>query len=201
MTQFKAINQIENKLKELTGCKHDLRSSDFIIPTENQNALIIKEQGNDADLAVCLQKDILERLGERDFPNDFSFKLLPDLSVVVEELSHFNYYCENALLDQSLSELELEVQGEVDKFAYALECLHLKNAQDLKDQLFEVMFGELTLGGWVDESEVQRYYEAHQIARQFCRHVLDQKDRVDNWHRGFKEFYQRSGAEKLSTKF
>src|SRR5690606_15861498 len=103
------------------------------------------------------------RLAHASLPHDFAFDRLPDLSVAIEELSHFNLYCHRALNDQPISALEMEVQGEVDKFALALQWLEEKNEGHFKDKLFEILFDQVALGSWVDQQERERYEDAHRI--------------------------------------
>lgn len=190
-----SIEQIHESLKRLNGIEHSFSPEDFLIPTEAQNALLISQSSSDADLAICLENRILKVLQEKQFPRDFDLSLLPDLSVAVEELSHFNFFCVHASHERSLSLLEMEVQGEVDKFAFALDCLEQQNALNFKHALFEQCFESFQLGPWVAADEVERYRQAHQIARAFCRRLLKSFEHREQL---LKEFFRLPTQDKLS---
>ena len=168
------IDQIELRLREMNGVSHYLHARDFILPTKAQNSLLIAEKNGQADVAICLTEALLKRFESLQLPQDFSLEVQPALSVIVEELSHFNFYCVHASHGREITGLDMELQAEIDKFSFALDCLHEQNLKDLEDQLFEMHFGRLQLGDWVKPEEEERYAEAHRIARAFCRQLLRQ---------------------------
>jgi hypothetical protein len=183
------IDQIDRRLKEINGTSHDFSSLDFIVPTEEKNLLVVSETDKDSELAVCLRKDLLDRLKSSKLPEDFDLELLPDLSIVIEELSHFNFYCESALFNRKLSSLDLEIQAEVDKFAVSLNCLEAQNEFDLRHALFDSLFDDLKMGDWVSEDEKTRYEQAHSVARAFCRQVLEASSSYEKAEEQFKIFF------------
>lgn len=196
--KFSFLDEIQSQLSVLNGKENPLRPADFLIKTENQNALLVNQIGDEADLAICLSAQLLEKFQNQNFPKDFELSDFPDLSIVVEELSHFNFFCDNALRNQEVSALELEVQGEVDKFGFALECLHAQNEKQLADEVFEVLFREARVGSWVKPEEKERYFQAHDIARGFCRKVLDQTKDLQEQRKLFRGFFSAPLSKKLN---
>jgi len=197
MTYGPILLQVDSRLKKINGIQHSWQVEDFVMPTETENTLLISERGEDADLAICLQKDLLDELSGLSFPNDFSLKVFPRVSLLVEELSHFHFYCVNATHQRKISALEMEVQAEVDKFSFALDCLEEMNLRNLEDDVFGILFNQLQLGPWVKSEERSRYQEAHQIARAFCRKLLrSTTDRSAT----IQEFYRMSPEERLNPK-
>lgn len=187
------IREVDQRLKSLNAVKNQFDSVDFVVPHAEKNALVVKEAEGESEVAVFLKQELLTQLQDLRFPHDFDLSVLPDLSVIIEELSHFNYYCDRALRNIKVSSLELELQAEVDKFAFALDCLDEQNETHLKDELFSVIFGELKLGAWVkDSADVDRYQQAHEVARQFCREVLNQSSGMLEARQHFRNFYQKS---------
>ena len=178
---------------------------DFVVPSKQKNAFVVKEAGEgleqEAEVLVCLQEEVLARLANKKFPEDFSLELLPDLSVVIEELSHFNTFCQKAVLDRGISSLELEVQAEVDKFGIALDWLEKRNEAHLRDQVFDTLLGECVLGDWVEPQHESRYRDAHEIARNFCRRVLEKNLQGADLHQELQKFFNLSKDHKLSSKF
>ena len=201
MQSWNLLKQIQAHWEELNGFQNEHFCQDYVQESTERNALLVKEVGGEAELLLCIKKDLLDRLSSAELPKDFHLNLLPDLSVVVEELSHFNTFCDRAIKDQEISQLELEVQGEVDKFGVALQWLDQRNEAHLQDEIFRILFDDLRLGGWVSEAEKARYEEAHHIARNFCRQVMDQDLSPKERQKEFRDFFIRPTAEKISIKF
>jgi len=195
---MKALKQIHQSLQDLNGIETSLSIMDFVKPTKGLNKVIFQEENEVAEIAVCLNEKLLSRVEDTNLPEDFSLEKLPDLSVVVEELSHFNTYCEKALKDQPVSELELEVQAEVDKFGLALEWLSKRNEDHLKEQVFELLFKEITLGEWVLPDKRALYEDAHLIARNFCRKLMHEDLNHSERRDKFRKFFSKSQSEKFS---
>lgn len=194
---IESSNQV---LRKVTGTQHPYCPLDFIIPTNEQNALLVNEINGEANLAICLEKDRLEALRNTRLPDDFHLDQFADLSVVVEELSHFNFYCEQALRNKKLSALDMEVQAEVDKFAFALECLNQQNQQELKERLFEVLFSDIKIGTWVSVEEEGRYQKAHDLARRFCRQLLARSEPLPELLPLLHDFFQSDHKERYLAK-
>jgi len=174
---------------------------DFVRSTVGENQILIKEGCDEAEVAILINRDLLNRIRYSTFPRDFTITRLPDLSIVIEEISHFNTYCHKAKIEETVSGLELEVQGEVDKFALSLEYLNERNEENLKHEAFEALFGSYKVAPWVPKEEVRRYEEAHAIARNFCRRLLQGNLKLEERRQEFRDFFNLSTAEKLSLKF
>jgi hypothetical protein len=201
MKYFDFLNQIQRRLQAINQFDHDYLITDFLCPTKQQNALVVREAGEDAELLVCIDEEILERNSHLRLPHDFGLQNLPELSIVIEELSHFNTFCAGALMNRPLSQLELEIQGEVDKFAVVLDWLYERNEAVMRDQIYDLMFGSCRLGAWVNHQERSRYEEAHEIAKNFVRSVLLKSKTHDDFRMSFRDFFLRTRSEKLKTTF
>lgn len=197
MQYASVLRQISSRLQRINGIQHSFKVEDFVMPTDHENTLLISECGQDADLAICLQRDLLHELSGLSFPRDFSLQVFPRVSLLVEELSHFHFYCVNATEHRKISALEMEVQAEVDKFSFALDCLEELNLKNLEDQVFGILFDQLNLGDWVRDEERSRYQEAHQIARAFCRKLLrTEEDRA----KMIQEYYRLPSEARFNPK-
>ena len=85
-----------------------------------RETLLVSE--DDAGLAVSLYLDgaMLERLESSNPVERLRAELLDDLWRVVEGISHFNCIVWKATRERSVSLLELELQGEIDKYVSTL---------------------------------------------------------------------------------
>ncbi|MGA0163485.1 MAG: hypothetical protein ACO3LE_04440 [Bdellovibrionota bacterium] len=192
------LKEIQLQLQRLNDSRHEFQVMDFLLPTENQNALLINQEGENLDIAICLSSVLLDKFQSKKYPIDFNVESFSELSVIIEELSHFNLFCENAMRNQETSALELELQGEVDKFGFALECLHAQQEQALEDVVFGVLFDELKLGDWVKEQDRGRYIQAHETARAFCRKVMKNTEDMKKRRELFKTFFHSSFTKKIN---
>lgn len=199
MKYFELLQQIQTRLQLVNGFEHDYLVTDFLAPSKEQNSLIVRESELGPEVLLCIEERLLEKYATARFPNDFQLRHLPDLSIVIEELSHFNMFCQRMLADETVSQLELEVQGEVDKFALSLDWLSERNEESFKHIIFDTLFEKCELGDWVSDAQKQRYQEAHHIARQFCRRILDQDLNAEERRELFKQFYNSPRERKLST--
>jgi hypothetical protein len=197
---MKFIQQVQSSLEKMNGFEQQLSVSEFIVPSKVINQIIIKEESDEAEVLICLKANLLEKLATKNFPEDFHLDLLPDLSIVVEELSHFNTYCLSAFQSREISPLALEVQGEVDKFSVAVEFLHQRNEEELTDEVFDRLFGSCQVASWVDPALRERYIDAHAIARNFCRGLLQKNPNYDELCSEFRHFFARGRSEKLALK-
>ncbi len=201
MKYFDFLNQIQRRLQSINQFDHDYLITDFLCPTKHQNALVVREDGEDAELLVCIDEQILEKNSHLRLPHDFDVRQIPELSIVIEELSHFNTFCAGALMNRPLSQLELEIQGEVDKFAVVLDWIHERNESVMRDQIYDLMFGSCQLGDWVPHKDRSRYEEAHDIAKNFVRGVLLKSRSQEECRAAFRDFFLRTRSEKLRTVF
>lgn len=196
---MRALYRIHESLQRLHGGEPSLWLQPFIDTSLNRNTFVVKEGKEVAEVLVCFQSYLLKKVGNMNLPEEFSFDALPDLCVCIEELSHLNTFCTYASHDKKISPLELEVQGEVDKFAVIYEWLFQTNRMHLKEELFNRLFQSCQLGAWVKPSEQVRYQEAHSIARNFCRSLFNQSEELLSEE--FRQFFQRTKEEKLSPYF
>lgn len=192
------LKEIQFQLQKLNDSRHEFQVTDFLLPTNKQNALLINQEGENLDIAICLSSSLLDKFQTKKYPVDFNVESFSELSVIIEELSHFNLFCENAMRNQETSALELELQGEVDKFGFALECLHAQQEQALADVVFEVLFDELKLGDWVKAQDRGRYIQAHETARAFCRKVMKNSEDMQKRRKLFKTFFHSPFTKKIN---
>lgn len=196
MKAFPYVTELQKKIESINGQDNPLKSEDFVWPTQEQNALIVSQQNGISDVAICLQEKILHYFSSRRYPKDFSFEDLPSLSVLIEELSHFSFFCEKSHKKQEISPLDMEIQAEVDKFSFALHCLEEMERESERHFVYEVLFENPQLGDWVAEKDRELYLDANQIAKNFCRSFLKEKKRLSDSKDLFQTFFAMSPAEK-----
>jgi hypothetical protein len=110
---------------------------------------------------------------------------------VAEGVSHFLYLAERARVHLPVTQLELELQAEIDKFVLSLE-FSTDSAQHLLDRMFDSPH-------FLDEEGTEageRYRLAHHLAARFVSRVLVANDRARAQER-LRSFYRAGQTEKI----
>ena len=136
------LHKLEAMLHELYAIEVGYAVSDFLITDAElarsldsdgrkvDEKLLIAEADGEADVALYLERELLERLTQRDPLTRLDADNLADFWAALEGVSHFTYYAWNAVRDKSVSLFELELQAEVDKFVTTGMLLREQGDQD-----------------------------------------------------------------------
>lgn len=157
--------------------------------------LLIAEADGEADVALYIEQELLERLARHDPLTRLDADNLADFWAVLEGVSHFTYYAWNAARDKPVSLFELELQGEVDKFVTTMKLLRAQHGRE-PDGLHAWLFDAPTLDPELDGDERERYRRANRYAAKYCRR-LDGGDEAAR-QRELRHFYRLSQRSKLA---
>ncbi|MFH1017783.1 MAG: hypothetical protein V1798_06315 [Pseudomonadota bacterium] len=147
---------------------------------------ILLRQGEDETLflAVHIGDKTLRRIRGKG-PNTIRLK---DLMEAAEEISHFVYLSWSAANDRPVTLLDVEIQGEIDKFLLARMVRPYE--PDLAARLFERFSWKEPMHA----EERERYREASRLARKFCASL----GRFKNALRRLREFYRLNSQARLA---
>jgi hypothetical protein len=124
---------------------------------------------------------------------------LDRLCQIIEGVSHFVYVADRAARDQSTTQLELELQAEVDKYVVissARQTLSVEGSAILRKHLYE----DAAFVDAADTEEGERYRLANTAAQRFVRRLEQdyvQARRLPELRQALREFYQMGLAAKL----
>ncbi len=208
------IRKIDLALKEIYNLDSSQTAEEFLIQELKEGlqvrsanyhgALLIKEDG-DLNVGIYLDEEIKSGLmgAEKKEPGDWNIEELNAFAVATEEISHLNYLIYVAGCGRQVSQLELELQGEIDRFVvfyYAMKSQNIdeeKLFQDLLERFF-------SLFRWKDglaPLEKDRYAMAHSLARRFfhreAKH-FSKHCKEETRLRFLRTFYRLNAPEKLS---
>jgi hypothetical protein len=133
--------------------------------------LIVVDGGDTADVALYLDADVLGRLAASDPRERLCGPNLADFWTVVEGVSHFNYFVWNAVQDRPVTLLELEVQGEVDKYSAARAWASAQADAVSGACLHGRLFADTRLADDLDDEERERYRQAADLAGRYCKRL------------------------------
>jgi hypothetical protein len=159
--------------------------------------LLIAESNGEADVALYLERDLLERLDRRDPLTKLDGDNLADFWAALEGVSHFTCYAWNAARDKTVSLFELELQAEVDKFVTTLKLLREQTGRP-PDGLHGWLFDTPTLAAELADEERERYRLANRYAAKYCRRLSKKGGDAAAAQRELRKFYRLSQTSKLA---
>ena len=93
------------------------------------------------------------------------------LCTATEEVSHFLYLLFRAASGRAVTQLELELQAEVDKYLNAVFLLSLQNEGAVSARLRELLFQRYRLDERVSPERASRYRAASGLAYRYCGYL------------------------------
>jgi len=168
-------------------------------PETTDETLLILEGGDEAEVALYLDDDLLQRLGDDDPTVALNPDNMADFLAALEGVSHFVYYCWNAHHDKAVTLLEMELQAEVDKFITAAVLLEQQQGR-LPKRLHRWLFDLPQLAGHLSGQQRQRYEEANRLAGRYCLDLYQRLRRgmpMDELMPELRSFYRATQANKI----
>ena len=205
------LRKLEAMLHELYALEVGYAVSDFLITDaalagrldaggrKVDDKLLIAEADGEADVALYLEREMLERLDRHDPLTKLDSRNLADFWAALEGVSHFTYYAWNAARDKAVSLFELELQAEVDKFVTTGMLLREQTGREAGG-LHAWLFDSPTLDAALADDERERYRRANRYAARYCRR-LEQTLAGDDEaaaQRELRHFYRLSQTSKLA---
>lgn len=162
--------------------------------------LLIAETDGEAEVALFLERELLERLTERDPLTCLDDGNLADFWAALEGVSHFTYYAWNAERDKNVTLFELELQAEVDKFVTTGLLLKQQSGRE-PHELHGWLFDKPQLDGELQGVERERYRRANRYAGKYCRRLgaaLMGRGDAEAVQSELRRFYRLSQQSKLA---
>lgn len=170
-------------IDRIYGLGLEVRIEEYLIDRETclelsgdatERTLVIQpsEPNDEIQVGVYLGDAVLSRLNELGS----SAVLIPHhlglICTAIEEVSHFAYLFWNANRGKQVTQLELEIQGEVDKFITAVLLAARENQGRVPGEMVDLLFGDFELREGLDATECARYRVASSFARTYCRSLF-----------------------------
>jgi len=207
------LRQLQRQLSDIyqVSRTHDVR--DYLITdpvlakaigqdavlTNSEETLLVSEDDQGLALSLFLDAEMLDRLESADPLNSLRADSLDDLWKVLEGISHFNCVVWKAAQDRTVTLLELELQGEIDKFVTTM-LLALEQADtDLLNRLHGWLFDDVAFHAELDEDQLHRYRSANDYAARFCHGLRRQL--IDDGQLALSElrqFFRLQVTDKIS---
>jgi hypothetical protein len=218
----KIISKIDRAVKRLYNIDFKFKAENFLLhedadPEVNDGlvesgkmdaALVLKtmsEKPADVSLGIFLNsalRDILPSL-KGWHVEKWNHEQVSAFITTSEEISHFNYFLFPTLRKRKVSQLELELQGDVDKFFLMFFALARgkKASPEMFDLLYEQLFMHFRLKEGLSEEQQERYRDANNFAKAFilkCRPLLIDRTKFSQAIENARKFYRLDNAGKIS---
>jgi hypothetical protein len=209
------LKQLQSLLNRIYDTSVDLDVYDFLVtererlpasadgcdtPTDEQ--LLVGLDGDTLGLSLYLDAQVLDRLAQSDPLHALDSGNVADYWTALEGVSHFQYLAWNARHDRPVSLHELEVQGEVDKYAATLFLLGEQHAGRFPSRLHHWLFGKCRPKAELEVEQRDLYESANRYAARFCR-ALERRFlergrvRCEALVRELRAFYRLTHAPKI----
>jgi hypothetical protein len=171
------------------------------LPGEGSRMLVAQE-GDEVSVGVVLDETIGTHLEKSDPRERLDSSNLGAFSTLTEEVSHFLYLLFRARNQRQVTQLELELQAEVDKYLTALFFLGLQNEGAVSTRLRQLLFSRYRLAEGLSAESAERYHEASRLANRYCGWLEAQylrSRRLPDLASDARRFWRLGQREKLET--
>ena len=207
------LAELQQQLSDIyrVDAAHDIR--DFLItdPTlakfigadamlsNTEETLLVTQDDDGLALSLFLDGEMLARLESANPLDCLQAGLLDDLWKVLEGVSHFSCVAWKAAQDRTVTLLELELQGEIDKFVSTALLAIAQADAELLNRLHGWLFDDIRFHDELDEEQVDRYRAANDYAARFCHRILEQLLQNDTAaFAELRQFYRLQAEDKIS---
>jgi hypothetical protein len=204
------LRQIEIAIQKLYAFDSGHRVERFLMSVashpepRNRGALCIRGSfaEDSLEVGVYLSRAVQAALGNLSFDSGaeaWNCRALDAFSVASEEVSHFHYLLFHAERGRPVSELELEVQGEIDRFAL---CFFSGSGNTVSFSiLFDRLFHGIRITCQHSEEKRSRYFEANSLAANWMRkhrELFINPAKRECLLKFLRRFYRLRGSDKWS---
>lgn len=197
---------VQRRLESLYALDSQPPVTDFLISAERAgdypgggSRTLLRQEDGEISLGVVLEAAVTEQLAREDPRVRLGASNLEAFCTLTEEVSHFLYLLFCARTSRTVTELELELQGEVDKYLSAVFLLSLQN-EAVSPRLRERLFHHYRLAEDVSAERAERYHAVSHLAYRYCGYLESRflrPSQMAELAREARRFYRLGQRRKL----
>jgi hypothetical protein len=198
---------VQRRLESLYALEAQAPVTEFLLSEEEAAAYpgggsrtLVTQDGDSLSLGVVLDGGTFNSLAGADPRVRLDHDNLGAFCTLTEEVSHFVYLHFCARTSRSVTQLELELQAEVDKYLTAVFLLCLQNEGAVSPRLRELLFRRYRLAARLTAEQAERYRAASALAHRYCSFLESaylRRSRLADLAREARRFYRKGQREKL----
>lgn len=207
---MKTLGRVQRGLETLYRVETGVDVHDFVVGADVRDAvvaarkpreqLLVCEDEGEMSIALFIDPDVLATLATHDPARRLGDHNLGDFLLAVEGVSHFVYTICCARVNRPVTQLELELQAEVDKYVTCL--LQTAPETEMSSALRVRLFGDAEYEPDLDHDEHARYRAANDNAHRYAswlEKTFVARRRIPEMLAELRRFYRMGLAAKLST--
>jgi hypothetical protein len=200
---------VQRRLESLYALEPESPVTEYLVPVDAARHLpgggsrtLVAQDGDELSVGVVLDDGVGAGLERADPRERIDGSNLGPFTTLTEEVSHFLYLLFRARSDRPVTQLELELQGEVDKYLVSLFFFGLREERAVSGRLRQALFARYELAAGLSAESCERYHEASRLANRYCGFIesryLGDRSRED-LERETRRFWRLGQREKLET--
>lgn len=209
------LEQVQHQLEIIYGIGVPERAENYLIDKKEalsflqggqpikipKELLLVRQPESDTvEVALFLDQKLLKNLSKYNPFVSLTEKNLSDFCILIEGVSHFVYFLWKAYRQHPITQLELELQAEIDKFLMLFFFLRGGEADRFPQSLFEKLFEDFKLFEELSSENRERYLTASSLAMRYCHRLqqsFSQTQTTEELIEEIRRFYNFSQAEKI----
>jgi hypothetical protein len=198
---------VQRRLEALYALEAQAPVTDFMLSEEEAAAYpgggsrtLVTQRGDQVALGVVLERETFVLLAGADPRVRLDHGNLGAFCTLTEEVSHFVYLHFCARAPRTVTQLELELQAEVDKYLSAVFLLCLQNDGAVSARLRDLLFRRYRLQAPLSAEQAERYRAASALAYRYCSWLESRylrPSRLPDLAREARRFYRLGQRDKL----
>jgi len=198
---------VQRRLESLYALEAQAPVTEFLLSEEEAatypgggSRTLVTQDGDLVSLGVVLDGGTFDLLAGADPRVRLDHDNLGAFCTLTEEVSHFVYLHFCARTARSVTQLELELQAEVDKYLTAVFLLCLQNEGAVSPRLRDLLFRRYHLAARLTVEQTERYRAASALAHRYCSFLESaylRRSRLADLAREARRFYRKGQREKL----
>jgi hypothetical protein len=204
------LGRVQRGLEALYRVDTGVEIGDFVVGAELRDALaparrpreqlLVCEADGEMALALFIDPRVISNLNSHDPARRLGDHNFGDFLLAVEGVSHFIYAIRCARAERPVTQLELELQAEVDKYVTCL--LTTEPDREVSSALRRRLFDDIHYEPDLDHDEHARYRAANDNAQRYAtwlEQVFVVPRRIPEMLAELRRFYRLGLAAKLGT--
>lgn len=207
---MQTLARVQRGLESLYRVETGVEVGDYVVGTEYRDELapsrkareqlLVVELEGEMNIALYLEESVIANLSTHDPSRRLGDHNLGDFLLAIEGVSHFIYTVCCARAERRVSQLELELQAEVDKYVTCL--LTTEPEMELSSAFRRRLFGDAEYEPDLDHDEQDRYRVANDNAHRYATWLEEtfvSRRRIPEMLAELRGFYRKGLAAKLAT--
>ncbi len=204
------LKHIQKSLQNLYQLDCEYSVEDFILNEEQSESykeklpwiaqsdevLFVQQEEDNVDIGLFINSNLLKKFDPLSL-NETQPQHLPQLAPLMEGVSHFVYLMWKSEREHPVTQLELELQAEVDKFILGNLLWKEKSSAE---KLMQHFFEDVKWNKNLSDEEKERYQNANHFASKYCSRLRDffkSEKSLEDLCKEIRPFYRMGQADKL----